>query len=463
MKYSPLNVTDNVNSNWSGDAVQTNDVLNPDNDPEIAESQVRLREIAKFNFTDAKPDFGEWTRAPGSDDWDKGGDQKSGPTWTRTVTYHTPGGDLTAKQTSDSGAFEKPSDNTAFDPKTAQFTSADKYWWKPGLAEKFTTTMGEKGELTNVMPVNTRMSFGDELGEAAGGFLSVAAFFFSAYQLGNALGGASSATGLSEYAGDASAVGATEGIPQTFDGNSVIDSVTEPPVSGDPNYSNEGNNYPEPEAPDYSNEGLNYPDPTTPIIDSVAPVEPVQYAQNTVTDTMTDVPTVDEPPVQGPENYSNEGNNYTQDPQGSPDNQLPGQQQPQAPAQQQAPQQQSNYKSDADPSSATDKGVKTGDDWWSKFKDTVKPATDFLGTRLGSALAVGAVSQVGNYLRERQNSKDKQESIDKQHEYENRNWTPDRIPRVRWEVYDRATGKSTKTGALATAKPALGIIEKGAR
>lgn len=204
--------------NWSGHKAPTGEQTNPNNDPEIAASQERLRVLGQFNFKATPPSsLGSWQSAQRAT---SASGESTEEVWVRTVTWDTPGGKMTGQelvapppQTDYSQmptAIPKPPDSQPVNLSGLQLRSTDKYWWKPGLAEPFYANVDPaSGALTNVSPKDTRHSLGEKAVDAVGNFAGVAAFMLASYGLGQGLGAASTAV----QAGAAPAAGATTLTP----------------------------------------------------------------------------------------------------------------------------------------------------------------------------------------------------------------------------------------------------------
>lgn len=195
-------MADIYSGTWvTGRKAPTAEQTNPNNDPEIAASQARLRALADFDFGKATPTLGKWKVS-----WGSSGEGET-PTWVREVAYDTPGGRLVGYQSADAQSvngivYGQPPEAAPL-ANQLRLQSAEKYWWKPGLAEDFTAGIGEDGRLTQIKPRDTSQSFGEQLAEFAGSIVALGATGLAAYGIAAGLGAAAGGTGAGAGAGGA--------------------------------------------------------------------------------------------------------------------------------------------------------------------------------------------------------------------------------------------------------------------
>ncbi len=174
---------------WSGHKAPDGTQSNPNNDPEIAASQERLRQFASLTA-------GQLTNPRLTGQSNAGtGDM---PQIVQTITYDSPYGPVTATRSLEPGvegsaaAMLPPSPT----PDMA-FRSGEKFWWQPGLAESVEFNFGPDGAVSNAKPRDTRYSFGEQLGDFAGNIVTMGAVALAAYGaaagLGSAAGGEAAA------------------------------------------------------------------------------------------------------------------------------------------------------------------------------------------------------------------------------------------------------------------------------
>ncbi len=183
---------------WSGHQAPTSQQTNPNNNPEIAASQERLRRIGAFDFNDlSSAQVGGWVRKPksvqsGMDVGDMGYE------WVREVTYNTPGGILSGSQRMDDTGTAPTGSEALYG---VSLRSGEKYWWNEGLAEAFSGTIGTDGRLMGVTPDDTRYSFGEQIGDFVGNLATMAASGLAAYGAAAGLGAAAGGTAAGSIAG----------------------------------------------------------------------------------------------------------------------------------------------------------------------------------------------------------------------------------------------------------------------
>lgn len=155
---------------WSGHKAPSSDQTNPDNDPEIAASQERLRQYAaltKDQLTNPRV-VGKMTTGSGDD---QGSED--------IIQYDSPLGPVTLA----GGVFR----------------TAEKFWWQPGLAETMELRFGEDGKIAEAKPRDSKYSLGEQVGDFAGNLVtmgaSMLAMYGAAYGLGSTVGTGVGTTG----------------------------------------------------------------------------------------------------------------------------------------------------------------------------------------------------------------------------------------------------------------------------
>jgi hypothetical protein len=149
---------------WSGHKAPDGSQTNPDNDPEIAASQERLRQYAELTrdqLTNPKV-VGQKTVGSGDDQ-----------SMQDIIQYDSPFGPIV-------------------EINPGQFRTGEKFWWRPGLAEPMEIRFDDDGKIAAAKPKDSKYSFGEQLGDFAGNLAtmgaSMLAMYGAAYGLGSTVG-----------------------------------------------------------------------------------------------------------------------------------------------------------------------------------------------------------------------------------------------------------------------------------